>query len=76
MVDPSGLRYAENFEGYGVATAVEPVWNDVTLRIGLSGAAGQWQAERHVAGSWQVGQQQQLSLNCDFGSTPAGSNAV
>ena len=51
IVDPDGLRYAETFDRYGVSTVLEPVWNDVTLRI-LTAAAGQWQTERHLTGNW------------------------
>ena len=76
--DRRELRYQETFDHYPgpILGGTLTEWNDVTLRIGLQGADGQWQVERHIAGAWRMGELQTLSLPCDFGPSTAATDAL
>ena len=73
-----GLQYDEDFDSYGAAKVVTPVWNNVTMRVRLKGegAADTWQVEKKVAGAWKIGQKNTLTLNCDLAPEALPKEAV
>ena len=69
-----GLTFEKSFDKGAPVTP--PVWTDAELSVRLKSKAYDWQAEKRIAGAWQAGERQHVTLACNISGAPTDDETL